>query len=79
MYNFCDKIVRLFCLCVFLFGHSSAAHSTYCLVMAQYCPLLGQFLAIARHKMMHREKDFNRSMDAIRPKHSGYRIGCFRL
>ena len=24
MYNFFYKIVRLFCLCVFLFGHSSA-------------------------------------------------------
>ena len=24
MYNFFNKIVRLFCLCVFLFGHSSA-------------------------------------------------------
>ena len=24
MYNFFKKIVRLFCLCVFLFGHSSA-------------------------------------------------------
>ena len=24
MYNFFHKIVRLFCLCVFLFGHSSS-------------------------------------------------------
>ena len=42
------------------------AHSTYCLTMAQYCPLLGQLFAIARHKMMHREKNFGRSTIAIR-------------
>ena len=47
------------------------AHSTYCLTMAQYCPLLGQLFAIARHKMMHREKNFGRSTIAIRNMLSG--------
>lgn len=28
MYKFFNKIVRLFCLCVFLFGHSSADAQT---------------------------------------------------
>ena len=47
------------------------AHSTYCLIMAQYCPLLGQLFAIARHKMMRREKKFGRSTIAIRNMLSG--------
>ena len=47
------------------------AHSTYCLIMAQYCPLLGQLFAIARHKMMRREKNFGRSTIAIRNMLSG--------
>ena len=47
------------------------AHSTYCLIMAQYCPLLGQLFAIARHKMMRREKNFGRSTIAIRNILSG--------
>ncbi len=34
--------------------------------MAQYCPLLGQLFAIAGHKVMHREKNFERSTIAIR-------------
>jgi hypothetical protein len=39
--------------------------------MAQYCPLLGQLFAIARHKMMRREKNFGRSTIAIRNMLSG--------
>ena len=39
--------------------------------MAQYCPLLGQLFAIARHKMMRREKNFGRSTITIRNMLSG--------
>ena len=39
--------------------------------MAQYCPLLGQLFAIARHKMMRREKKIGRSTIAIRNMLSG--------
>ena len=52
--------------CLLKSGKVKEAHSTYCLTMAQYCPLLGQLFAIARHKMMHREKNFGRSTIAIR-------------
>jgi len=34
--------------------------------MAQYCPLLGQLYAIAGRKVMHREKNFERSTTTIR-------------
>ena len=40
-------------------------NSTFCLTMAQYCPLLGQLFAIAGRKVMHREKNFGRSTIAI--------------
>ena len=57
--------------CLLKSGKVKEAHSTYCLTMAQYCPLLGQLFAIARHKMMHREKNFGRSTIAIRNILSG--------
>ena len=46
-------------------------HSTYCLTMAQYCPLLGQLFAIARHKMMRQQINFGRPTIAIRNMLSG--------
>ena len=55
------------------------AYSTYCLTMAQYCPLLGQLFAIVGRKMMRREKIFGRSTIAIRNMLSGCRkrgFGC---
>ena len=48
-------------------------HSTFCLTMAQYCPLLWQLFAIAGHKVMRREKIFGRSTIAIRNMLSGCR------
>ena len=48
-------------------------HSTFCLTMAQYCPLLGQLFAIAGHKVMRREKIFGRSTIDIRNMLSGCR------
>ena len=57
--------------CLLKSGKVKEAHSTFCLSMAQYCPLLGQLFAIARHKMMHREKNFGRSTIAIRNILSG--------
>ena len=41
--------------------------------MAQYCPQLGQYCAIAGRKMMRREKNFGRSTIAIRNMLSGCR------
>ena len=40
-------------------------HSTFCLTMAQYCPLLGQLFAIAGPKVIRPEKNFGRSTIAI--------------
>ena len=45
----------------------------YCLTMAQYCPLLGQFFAIDGCKVIRREKNFGRSTIAIRNMLSDYR------
>ena len=39
---------------------------SYCLTTAQYCPLPGQYLAIARHETIRREKNFGRSTTTIR-------------
>ena len=33
------------------------ARNVYCLTMAQYCPLPGQFLAIARQETTRREEE----------------------
>ena len=41
-------------------------HSTFCLTMAQYCPLLGQFFAIDGRKVIRREKNFGRATTTIR-------------
>ena len=34
---------------------------SYCLTTAQYCPLPGQYLAIARHETIRREEEFFRA------------------
>ena len=36
------------------------ARNVYCLAMAQYCPLPGQFLAIARQETTRREEEEER-------------------
>ena len=45
---------------IVLTGGKEAPFS-YCLTTAQYCPLPGQYLAIARHETIRREEEFFRA------------------
>lgn len=42
------------------------ARNVYCLAMAQYCPLPGQFLAIARQETTRREEAEDRRRKKVR-------------
>ena len=52
-------------------------YSIYCLVMARYCPLPGQFCAIARQESIRREKEFLRTIALFRPLLSVYNLVRF--
>ena len=60
-----------------LFSYFTEPYSSYCLVMARYCPLPGQLCAIARQETIRREKGFPRTITSVRPLLSAYNQGRF--